>query len=813
MPTTVPVHSRLTSRRTQPHILLSLAIAALGVAAPTPTPAQTGDPGAATEQTGEQRQYDIEGGRLDAVLNQFALAAGVDLSVSTDLTRGKTSPGLLGQYSVEQALRTLLAGSGLSYRFAGENRVTLLARQQGGNPLQLAPINVSAAAERTGTATEAYRVESANVGILGDKSLQNTPYSIEIYSRELMDNLQARSISDATKLDASVSLSSGDLVAENNTLAIRGISPDFDTGQKLDGMNLRSRAKDLPLEHIERIDILKGAGGFLYGFGAPGGIINYVLKRPTDIPVRTINVQAMDSGLALVHGDLGGRLGDKDQFGYRINAVHESGDTYIRDGESRRGSASIALDWHITPELVWRVDALASSHTRYGGQWAVTPNADGEASNFEPAEPLKPIRGDKRLAPSWATYGSTHQVWGTDLNWAMTDDWNLELAHRHSENYRLFHLPGLFANKDGDYSAFLYSYNNFFESDQTQILLNGNVTTGPVHHNLVVGASHTETVSSNSGPKNQFVNLGSGNLSNPEEFPEPFARLDKRDAKINEYSRLKRREWFISDTVNIGRRWDLVAGLRHAKLKDELGDYDEQAITPTLALVHRPVDWLSVYASYVEALEQGATAPETAENTGETFEPLVSDQKEIGVKLNTDRWSVNAALFQLRKGLTYTTANNVFTQDGEARFEGLELSTKANIGHRSLVMASALWLDARNEKTTDSSLEGRKIQGVAREQFRLYGEHTLTEIPLTLNAGAQYVGKRPVDPQGQWSVDGVTLFDLGARYETSVSGRPITLRLNIDNVTNEAYWLTSSGSTSLAQGSPRTARLGVEIPL
>ena len=119
-----------------------------------------------------------------------------------------------------------------------------------------------------GSAGAGYREESTSVGILGNKSLQNTPYSVDVYSRELMDNLQARSIADVTKLDASVSLSSGDLISENNSVAIRGLSPDSETGQKLDGMNFRSRAKDLPLEHIESVDILKGAGGFLYGFGA-----------------------------------------------------------------------------------------------------------------------------------------------------------------------------------------------------------------------------------------------------------------------------------------------------------------------------------------------------------------------------------------------------------------------------------------------------------------------------------------------------------------------------------------------------------------
>ena len=662
-----------------------------------------------------------------------------------------------------------------------------------------------------GSSGASYRAQAAPVGVLGDKSLQNTPYSIDVYSRELMDNLQARSISDVTKLDASVSPSSGDLVTENNALAIRGISPDFDTGQKLDGMNFRSRAKDLPLEHIESVDILKGAGGFLYGFGAPGGIINYNLKRPTEQPTRTLNLQLMDSGLPLVHGDLGGRFGDSDQFGYRINAVHESGDTYINDGESRRRSASIALDWRITPDLVWQVDALKANHNRKGGQWSVIPNADGESSNFTPAAPLDAIDGDKRLAPEWTSYESIHETWGTDLNWQISELWSLQLAHRQSDNYRLFHLPGIFANAEGDYSAYLYSYNNLFESEQSQLKLSGEVNTGFIRHELVAGVSHTETVSSNSGPLNQFVDLGSGNLSDPEEFTEPFGRLPESAAETEEYSRVKRRELFLSDTLKVGQNWDLIIGARHGNLKDEFGDYDESEITPSLAVIHRPIEWLSLYASYIEAFEQGEVAPETAANAGEVFDPLVSEQQELGIKIERNDWSANAAIFQLQRGLSYTDSDNVFTQDGEAHYEGMELSTKARLTPQWMLSASALWLDARNKQTGDPNRDGERIQGVASEQFKLYGEYRVSGMPLTLTAGAQYVGERPVDPQGQWEVDAYTLFDAGARYDVKPGGVPVTLRLNVENLTDEAYWLTSSGSTSLAQGAPRTVKLGAQI--
>ena len=57
----------------------------------------------------------------------------------------------------------------------------------------------------------------------------------------------------------------------------------------------------------------------------------------------------------------------------------------------------------------------------------------------------------------------------------------------------------------------------------------------------------------------------------------------------------------------------------------------------------------------------------------------------------------------------------------------------------------------------------------------------------------------------------MTLFDLGARYEIDLNKQLLTLRLNVENLTDKAYWLTSAGSSSIAQGAPRTIKLGAQL--
>ena len=676
----------------------------------------------------------------------------------------------------------------------------------------------------SGDADSAYRVEDANISVLGNKILKDTPYSIEVYSSKLIENKQARSLADITKGDASVGLTQDNLVTENDSLQIRGLRPDFITGQKIDGLSAYLVSKDIPLEHLERVDILKGAGGFLYGFGGPGGIINYVMKRPTDEPFQSLSTQVMDSGLALVHGDVGGRLGPDDRFGYRVNLVHESGDTYINDGESRRNSGSIALDWKITPDLVWRFDALLGKHKRTGGYWLLIPRSDTSFGFLPSDKPPAPIDGSRRLAPSWSRLDATQETYGTDLSWDFAADWTLTLAHRQLKNERNTGLPFIFPDSDGNYSLRLrYIQLYIAKSSQSQAMINGIFTTGPISHELAVGASYTALRTMNTvndqllrQPPVFVYRPNVGNLSNPVEVNNPFDNyFSGPDFALGEFNATRHRELFLSDTLRIGENWDIILGLRHGnfyyRARNTSRDYEKSAITPTLAAIFRPIDGLSLYGSYIEALERGAVAPIAAANANQVFPPSVSKQYEIGAKAEGDDWSASAALFRIEQALTYTTPANVFTQDGEARYQGLELNGKFRLGSRWLLTASAMWLDATYQKTTGGALDGKRSAGVARQQASLYGEYRMPGLPLTLTAGARYVGKRPVDRDNRWYHGDVTLFDMGARYETKLAGRNLTLRLNVDNLTDEAYWVSRPGAAFLNQGSPLTIKLGAQF--
>lgn len=797
-----------------PHLLFNPAPLTLAIALAISAPGLVHAQAAATDKP---VAISIAAQPLDAALNELAAATGVPVAFSPTLVAGKKAPAVKGNLTPREAVNQLLSGSGLVATQEGGSMVIKAARSPGeqGATLPAVTVKASAMPHPDGSAASGYRVENASVGALGEKSLKDTPYSIEVYSRELMDNKQARSLADLTKGDASIGLLPDKTFARHQ-VNIRGLQQDSNSGNKLDGMNysMPFGPNELPLELMEHVEVLKGAGGFLYGFGAPGGIINYVLKRPTDDPLRSLSTQVTDSGLALIHGDVGGRFGTDKAFGYRVNLAHEDGESYVKDNNSRRTAGSIALDWRITPDLVWRIDALAEHHLRTAGYFGVTPSAAGASDWSGNAEPPAPIDGSERIAPKWGRTYTEYETYGTDLSWRITPDWKLSLAYRTTEfGQEVKHPAYFFANAQGDYEIFAENFSRRFEDQHAQALLSGKLSTGPVHHDLTFGVSRTKSDDLISS-RYETTFLGPGNLASPADFADPFANNVSLGEARSPFNLARRHEIFASDTLHLGADWDLIIGLRRAHLQQSSSwdtAFDKSATTPTLAAIFRPMQGLSLYGSYIEALEKGATAPTTAANAGELFPPLVSKQYEVGAKAEGREWAATAALFQLKKGLTYTTPDNVFTQNGEARYQGLELNGKFRLSQQWLVNASAMWLDATNQKTDGGALDGKRIRGTAREQASVYGEYRVTGLPLTLTAGTRYVGKRPVDDNGRWQVGSVTLFDAGARYETKWGNNPVTLRLNIDNLADKAYWITWPAQTTLIQGAPRTIKIGAQV--
>ncbi|HBF25530.1 MULTISPECIES: TonB-dependent receptor [Nitrosomonas] len=229
--------------------------------------------------------YDIPAGSLIDALSRFARQSGVAISIKADQLKGLQTPGLTGSYSIETGFATLLAGSGYQIRKTDAGYVLQRAPIITGQTLPL--MTVSTASLKQGTTEEGYRVSNiSGIGLWDERSLRDTPYSMSIVPSDLIENINAQNMGQIFKMNP--------LTQEPNIQNFTGVPfvtiRGFQSANPIyDGIPMAAgNGSAVSVIEIDRVEILSGTSGFLYGGGRVGGAINYVTKSPTDIPLRRL---------------------------------------------------------------------------------------------------------------------------------------------------------------------------------------------------------------------------------------------------------------------------------------------------------------------------------------------------------------------------------------------------------------------------------------------------------------------------------------------------------------------------------------------
>jgi len=153
-------------------------------------------------------------------------------------------------------------------------------------------------------------------GALGTKALLDTPYSVTVIDAEDIARRQANSIGQTFANDPSVFSSAPSGSTNWWGTQIRGLGV---RNYYIDDVPLLLYwGGDFPLEPIESVTALKGLTGFMYGFGAPGGVISYRTKRPTATPMLTTQIGYRTNSVFYARADAGGPLTSDGRLGYRV---------------------------------------------------------------------------------------------------------------------------------------------------------------------------------------------------------------------------------------------------------------------------------------------------------------------------------------------------------------------------------------------------------------------------------------------------------------------------------------------------------------
>lgn len=683
-----------------------------------------------------------------------------------------------------------------------------------------------------------------SVGIFGDKPAEDVPFSIRSYGEALILNQQPDSLGEVLENDPTIRTTLGFGIA-GEVFVIRGFALSSDD-VGFDGLYGITPRQLVAPELFSSVQVINGASAFINGAapggGGIGGSVNLIPKSAIRDLSRVTLGYVSDAQFAGAF-DVARRFGSGGEWGVRINGSARRGDiaiddefhsSYVLGGtvdyDSGPFRASLNLNYQRLRQANWRPKVAVST---------AILRAPGASVNY--GQPWSAIE--------------TEDVFGA-----------LSLEYHVAENALLYAKVGA---RDGreDQTTSSFTLLNPVTGDGTgggsfvprtdnneafiagmRVKLQG----AGISHEINFGGSASWQVNRNA--YNFFGGTFANNLYDPVRVP--LSAVDTGGGFLGgdlddpfPISRTRVASAFVSDTLGFWNdRILLTGGLRLQQIQtkgyaynsfgtvqagDQTSGYREDAVTPVVGLVVKPVEGLSLYANRIEGLEPGATAPLTIANPGggpdiivtnggQILPPYASVQYEIGGKLSFGRFNAALALFQIdRPNSDYRADPNnagqlIFGPFGEQRNRGIEFTLDGEPVEGLRVIGGLAINDPELRRTPGAVNQGNDAPGIPEWTANANVEWDLPFLPaLTLTGRVVHTGEQAANAANTFELSSWTRFDVGARYVALVGESPLTLRFGVDNVANKRYWASafSSFGTQILQGGPRTFKLSASIDL
>jgi iron complex outermembrane receptor protein len=694
-------------------------------------------------------------------------------------------------------------------------------------------VNAEAVKTNSNTLPEAFAggqvARGGQMGVLGNQDNMDVPFTMTSYTSKLIEDQQAEDVGDVLLNDPSVRQSFG-YGNQAQVFVIRGLPLNSDD-ISYNGLYGVLPRQILSTDAIERVEVFKGPNAFINGVSPTGsglgGGVNLQPKRAGDTPIRRYTQDISTDGRIGEHLDLGQRFGEDNRFGARVNLSQREGETAIDDQDQRTKLFVAGLDYRgdrfrVSTDFGYQKQRI--NHLRNSVQLGTAtsiPTAPDASHNY---------------GQSW-TYAETEDTFGMMRgDWDLNDSWTAYLAGgvKHTRETGVYGTPTLVGNTG---TATISGSEIPHNEDNTTFSagLNGRFQTGPISHQVAIGASTIWTQQENAYTF-YSSDTGNTNIYNANQLSKPTTESitggDMSDPGVT--GKTRNRSLAVSDTFGL---FDdsllLTYGLRRQQLRVEgysydgttfggvpYGNndgsrnaiYDEGITTPVYGIVYKPIEMVSLYANRIEGLAEGEDAPATSNNAGTTYAPGRTKQIEAGIKLDMGNFGANLGVFRIEKPTDgYTDANNNFVRAGRQVNKGLELSVFGEPIEGLRLMAGGTRMNSELKDPATAADEGNHAIGVPTFQLNASADWDIPGLEgAALNARMLRTGGQYADQANTLSLPTWNRFDAGARYKFKVDQKDLTLRVNVENITDKNYWASANGGY-LTQGEPRLVKFSGTI--
>lgn len=667
-----------------------------------------------------------------------------------------------------------------------------------------------------------YRAETSTTAMRADIALRDTPQSIQVITKQVMEEQGAVSINDVVRNVSGVSVpnSSG---ARAQDFTIRGFTSSRNSYRDGFRNDFNSNRSAHELSNVERVEVLKGPASVLYGRLDPSGVVNMVTKKPLPEHYFSLTFYGGKYNFYRPQLDLSGPLNRNRTALYRLNAAYENADSFRQFNQRERLFLAPVVTWQAAEKTTLTFDGelMRGSSLIDRGLVALNDAAGNAGRGGIAPVPLGRFFGDPSIPYKYQQGRAGAQLYHVfDPNRSARSAFRITLnkANYHSSQPRRVRPDNQILELSLDFSdQGLQTY--YWQND-----INAKVDLGGLKHHFVFGfdMGRERFASNNLSGATRTINIFNPVYS----FVRGPVSLRGDSTTVNDSGGLYAQD-LIALRQNlkllIGGRFDYYDQTNDNRFAGTRQNAIDRAWTPRLGLVYQPIEPVSLYVSYSRSFQP--LLQQTYELA--PFKPETGEQYEAGVKLDAldRRVTSTIAVYQVKRQ-NVTTADNrpgipsgFSVQLGEQRSRGVEFDLSTRITRRWNALFSYGYTKAivtnDNTRTGQTPIVGNVLQGTPHHTGSLWTSYELDKGLLRgLGAGAGLfgVGRRFGDNEHTFEVPGYMRADAAVFWKIYRADKlRYRLAVNLSNLLDKQYYEGVRGPLGVVPGSPFTGQVSAQV--
>ncbi|MGP9492778.1 TonB-dependent siderophore receptor [Psychrobacter sp. AOP7-B1-24] len=627
---------------------------------------------------------------------------------------------------------------------------------------------------------------------------EDAPMSYTRIDQDLLQKRQADSVSAALRYEPGVSSESRGTVSifdENRVRGFKTLSNFYD-GLRLPYDGAWNLMPQVDVYATEAVEVVKGSASSLYGYTAPGGMVNQIAKTPQSTQETEVQLRLGNQDLKEVAIDTTGAL--TDSLNYRFVALKRKKDGQMQTTEEERTLINPSLEWQATDD----VSVLANLF--YQDDPNMVPSTPLPAVGTVYNASYGKLDSDAYAGDEWNKFSKEVFMPSVTVNWDINDQLTFKHILRYTdseaEQRNMYNSGGFVSGSDTILNRVAYTTDESMKNWTTDNQLAYQFDTANTSHNLLFGVEYQETDSTA-----DYYDAGADGTPNLDLSDPDFSQINADTLPLDVYSQYEDIEqsqlgFYVQDEMT-WKDWTVVAGLRHDKFKsltdqtkasqgviysDQEIDNDASETSGRLAAIYDFDNGISPFVSYSQSFQ-----PIVGSNyyTDEPFKPTTADQLEAGIKYQSSDGGTKAtlAVFDINQQNVVVSDYVNYrdqTQTGEISSKGFEISGSHMLNDWVDVAASYSYTDAEiTEDEFNPDVVGNTPAQTAKHKATLWTDYYATD-KLTLNAGVRYEGGMQIDKQNSDELPSVTLVDVGGSYQINPM---LTVGASINNLFDKTY--------------------------